>query len=60
MVGDKIETDIEGGKNAGMKITVWVNARGKVVPRDIQPDFTIQNITDLYTVFRDLPLVFEG
>lgn len=60
MVGDKIETDIEGGKNAGMKITVWLNARGKTAPSDIQPDFTIQNITDLQMVFRNLPLVFEG
>ncbi|KAG0728406.1 N-acylneuraminate-9-phosphatase [Chionoecetes opilio] len=60
MVGDKIETDIKGGKNAGIKITVWLNTRDKIAPNNTQPDFTIQNILDLPTVFRRLPLVLEG
>lgn len=47
MVGDKIETDIKGGMNAGVGATVWVNARNKSAPDDIQPDFTIVNVTKL-------------
>ncbi|KAK8374987.1 hypothetical protein O3P69_010972 [Scylla paramamosain] len=50
MVGDKIEADILGGKNVGVKMTVWLNGRGKVAPNDIVPDFTIDNIKDLQTV----------
>uniref|UniRef100_A0A0P4W8F1 N-acylneuraminate-9-phosphatase n=2 Tax=Scylla olivacea TaxID=85551 RepID=A0A0P4W8F1_SCYOL len=50
MVGDKIEADILGGKNVGVKMTVWLNGRGKVAPNDIVPDFTIDNIKELQTV----------
>ena len=60
MVGDNIVNDIKGGKNAGVKITVWLNARGKIAPSDIQPDYIIEDIKDLETVFRDLSLLSEG
>ncbi|MPC95838.1 N-acylneuraminate-9-phosphatase [Portunus trituberculatus] len=50
MVGDKIESDILGGKNAGVKMTVWLNGRGKVAPNDVLPDFTIDHIKELRAV----------
>ncbi|XP_040118786.1 N-acylneuraminate-9-phosphatase-like [Oryx dammah] len=30
MVGDTLETDIQGGLNAGLKATVWINKNGMV------------------------------
>lgn len=54
MVGDKIETDIKGGVNAGVGATVWVNARNNTAPGDIQPDFTISKVTELQDILSDL------
>lgn len=50
MVGDNIESDILGGKNAGVKMTVWVKRRGKVAPKNIVPDYTIDNVTELQAI----------
>ncbi|XP_010852367.1 PREDICTED: N-acylneuraminate-9-phosphatase [Bison bison bison] len=36
MVGDTLETDIQGGLNAGLKATVWINKNG-VVPLKSSP-----------------------
>ncbi len=59
MVGDKLETDIQGGVNAGM-VTVWLNGQGRTAPEDLQPDYTIDSILDLTTVLQDMPLDLES
>ncbi len=43
-VGDSLEDDIQGGKNAGMT-TVWI--KGKEEVTNIQPDYVISKITEL-------------
>lgn len=47
-VGDSLENDVQGGKNAGMK-TVWI--KGKEEATDIHPDFGISKITELPSLF---------
>ena len=46
MVGDRIETDIAGGINAGLGATVWlkINDSSKCT---IKPTYTITNIDQL-------------
>lgn len=52
MIGDKLETDILGGMEAGLAGTVWIPTADK--PRlsadDPKPDFTIRYITDLLNI----------
>lgn len=45
MVGDSLTSDIQGGKNAGIR-TVWVNPQGKDCG-GIRPDHTIASIGEL-------------
>jgi HAD superfamily hydrolase (TIGR01549 family) len=47
-VGNSLETDVQGGKNAGMK-TVWIKGDEEVM--NIQPDFIISKITELPSLF---------
>lgn len=47
-VGDSLETDIQGAKNAGMK-TVWIKGDEKVI--NIHPDFVISKIIELPNLF---------
>jgi HAD superfamily hydrolase (TIGR01549 family) len=58
-VGDSLETDVQGGKNAGMK-TVWINGNEKVMnihPKfieqvmNIHPDFVISKVVELPNLF---------
>ena len=46
MVGDSLTSDIKGGRDAGIT-TVWVNAKGKTAPADIQPDYEIPALSEL-------------
>lgn len=45
MVGDSLTSDIQGGKNGGIR-TCWVNPKGKPCG-SVQPDFEIQSICQL-------------
>jgi HAD superfamily hydrolase (TIGR01549 family) len=47
-VGDSLETDVQGGKNAGMK-TVWIKGAEEVM--NIYPDFVISKVTELPSLF---------
>jgi HAD superfamily hydrolase (TIGR01549 family) len=47
-VGDSLEDDVQGGKNAGMK-TVWI--RGEEEVTNIHPDFVISKVTELPSLF---------
>lgn len=49
MVGDKLETDILGGIQAGLCGTVWIPITDKphLLGNDPKPDFIIKHITEL-------------
>lgn len=49
MVGDSLEADIYGAKNAGMK-TIWISRRAQFKDDDIRrikPDFSLRKLTEL-------------
>jgi HAD superfamily hydrolase (TIGR01549 family) len=58
-VGDSLEIDVQGGKNAGMK-TVWIRGDEEVMHihpdfieevMHIHPDFVISKVTELLNIF---------
>ncbi|XP_044013307.1 N-acylneuraminate-9-phosphatase isoform X1 [Aphidius gifuensis] len=57
MVGDKLETDILGGIEAGLAGTVWlpISDKTRLTPDDPKPGYTIKRITDLMTFLKRRP-----
>ena len=53
IVGDSLSSDILGGKNAGIA-TCWVNPGHKVAPPELQPDYEIENLTQLETLLKTI------
>lgn len=53
IVGDSLSSDILGGKNAGIA-TCWVNPGHKAAPSELQPDYEIENLTQLETLLETL------
>ena len=54
MLGDRLETDIEGGKNAGMKtilVETGVDNRETTFSKGIHPDLIISDLKDLVTLW---------
>lgn len=49
MVGDKLETDILGGLEAGLAATVWIplSARYNLTESDPQPHYILRNVMEL-------------
>ncbi|XP_066262294.1 N-acylneuraminate-9-phosphatase isoform X1 [Euwallacea similis] len=56
MVGDKLETDIEGGLQAGLAGTVWIplNRHYRLTDDDPKPDYVLKNIMELKDLLRKL------
>ncbi|XP_065152143.1 N-acylneuraminate-9-phosphatase [Paramisgurnus dabryanus] len=55
MVGDSLSTDIQGGINAGVKATVWINSGSKCIPQShVTPDYTIPSVLNLMDVLAKL------
>ncbi|XP_072534408.1 N-acylneuraminate-9-phosphatase [Salminus brasiliensis] len=55
MVGDSLDTDIQGGFNAGVRATVWINKKGGSPPENtMMPDYTIPSVLDLPNVLANL------
>lgn len=55
MVGDDLDTDIQGGFNAGVRATVWISSSGRRVPdASVEPDYTIATVLDLPGVLAQL------
>ncbi|XP_034041427.1 N-acylneuraminate-9-phosphatase [Thalassophryne amazonica] len=55
MVGDSLDTDIQGGFNAGVRATVWISSTGENVPNGkVKPDYTIPSVLDLPSVLAQL------
>lgn len=59
MVGDKLETDILGGLNAGLAATVWVNSKNKEATKEVQPAFTIDTVTQLPQILPNLTTILQ-
>ncbi|XP_041803244.1 N-acylneuraminate-9-phosphatase [Chelmon rostratus] len=55
MVGDSLDTDIQGGFNAGVRTTVWISSAGGAVPDgSVKPDYTIPTVLDLPDILAQL------
>lgn len=55
MVGDALDTDIQGGFNAGVRATVWISSAGGDVPNgSVKPDYTIPSVLDLPHILAQL------
>ncbi|KAI3362981.1 hypothetical protein L3Q82_011658 [Scortum barcoo] len=55
MVGDSLDTDIQGGFNAGVRATVWISSTGDSVPdASVKPDYTIPTVLDLPDILAQL------
>ncbi|XP_041644910.1 N-acylneuraminate-9-phosphatase [Cheilinus undulatus] len=54
MVGDSLDTDIQGGINAGVRATVWINRGGSVPDGSVKPDYTIPTVLDLPDILKQL------
>ncbi|XP_028325006.1 N-acylneuraminate-9-phosphatase [Gouania willdenowi] len=54
MVGDNLDTDIQGGLNAGVRATVWVNPVGPVSSGSVKPDYTLPTVLELPDVLAQL------
>lgn len=55
MIGDKLETDIAGGFQAQLGITVWVpnsDDEGRTAPLNPPPDFTIPDVSELVQILQ--------
>lgn len=55
MVGDSLDTDIQGGLNAGLKATVWLN-KAMTPPGDTSPvpHYIISSVLDLPAVLQKM------
>ncbi|XP_006860736.1 PREDICTED: N-acylneuraminate-9-phosphatase [Chrysochloris asiatica] len=55
MVGDTLETDIQGGLNAGLKATVWIN-KNRIVPQKSSPipHYIISSVLDLPAILQNI------
>ncbi|XP_077352423.1 N-acylneuraminate-9-phosphatase [Festucalex cinctus] len=55
MVGDSLETDIQGGFNAQVRATVWINGAGDALPvGSVTPDYTLSTVLDLEDILAQL------
>ncbi|KAM4598942.1 N-acylneuraminate-9-phosphatase [Fundulus diaphanus] len=55
MVGDSLDTDIQGGLNAGVRATVWIHgAEGDASDAAVRPDYVIPTVLDLPGILAQL------
>ena len=53
MVGDSLSSDIQGGRDAGLR-TVWFNPHRRICGGDIRPDFEITALAELPSLLETL------
>jgi len=49
VIGDTLESDILGAKNANIK-SCWINPNGDYCPPDLKPDYEINKLAELYEI----------
>ncbi|KAI9524996.1 hypothetical protein NQZ68_012506 [Dissostichus eleginoides] len=54
MVGDSLDTDIEGGVFAGVRATVWISSEGGANDGAVKADFTIPTVLELPHILQQL------
>ncbi|KAM8860353.1 N-acylneuraminate-9-phosphatase [Spinachia spinachia] len=55
MVGDSLDTDIQGGFDAKVRATVWISSAGAALPDgSVAPDYTIPTVLDLPHILHQL------
>lgn len=55
MVGDSLDTDIQGGFKAKVRATVWISSADAAVPDgSVKPDYTIPTVLDLPDILQQL------
>ncbi|MBN3281296.1 NANP phosphatase, partial [Polyodon spathula] len=53
MVGDSVDTDIQGGINAGFKATVWIS-KTAVTAEAARPHYTVPTVLDVTTILNNM------
>jgi len=56
MLGDRLETDIQGGKDAGMKtilVETGVDNAASVITKGIQPDLVVKDLYELVSIWQE-------
>lgn len=53
MIGDSLTSDIQGGRNAGIR-TVWFNPSGGSRDADVAPDYEIRKLWEIEELVREL------
>lgn len=54
-IGDSLGADIQGGINAGLGATIWVNPLGAPLPKGApQPTFIVKHVAELLGVVDQL------
>ncbi|XP_072293663.1 N-acylneuraminate-9-phosphatase [Eucyclogobius newberryi] len=54
MVGDSLDTDVQGGLKAGVRATVWVKCSGATECDAIKPHYTVSNVLELPRVLTEM------
>lgn len=54
MVGDSLDTDIQGGFKASVRATVWISSAGSVPDGSVKPDYAIPTVLDLPGILQQL------
>lgn len=61
MVGDTLETDIQGGLSAGLRATVWVNRNGMMHPKPSPaPHYTVSSVLELPALLHSMDSMDSG
>lgn len=56
-VGDDLQTDIKGGREAGLAATIWVNASGRPLPEgSAAPTRTVSHVSEVSGILKELML----
>ncbi|XP_041043935.1 N-acylneuraminate-9-phosphatase isoform X1 [Carcharodon carcharias] len=59
MIGDNLKTDIEGGVNAGVCATIWINNNnGKLDKESAVPDYTVKSVLDVKGILENIKCKF--
>ncbi|XP_007892111.1 N-acylneuraminate-9-phosphatase [Callorhinchus milii] len=54
MVGDNLNTDIQGGVNAGLCATIWINPTNQKPKGDVIPDYSVMSVLDVVDILKKL------
>jgi len=57
MIGDRIDTDIQAGKNFGIKTALVLSGvvtRSNLQKYEVSPDYVFEDMMDLYTKLKNI------